>query len=193
MEAKKRTIERVIAAIHALDLDPIKVKLMDAEEGEGWLRQRADRNAREYKRFLILSAKYPDQPITLSKDVDKFWHSHILDTIKYAQDCENVFGYFLHHFPYFGMRGAKDAANLAEASINTARLYEQEFGQLERIETAPYDAIKSSFCSRTEVSFCSRTETSFCSRTDVNQFNQPLVNDLLDIRNRPTLSSLVGI
>src|SRR5207245_7132098 len=124
-----RSTEQVIAAIQALDLDPIKFKLMDPEEGQGWSREYVDQMAIEYKRFLTLSVKYPEETIAPSKDVDKFWHGHILDTMKYAEDCQNVFGYFLHHFPYFGMRGEEDAANLAEAGRTTNRLYEQEFGE----------------------------------------------------------------
>src|SRR5713101_2397277 len=124
-----RPTEQIIAAIEALDLDPIKVKLMDPEEGQGWSREYVNQMAIEYKRFLTLSVKYSEETIAPSKDVDKFWHGHILDTMKYAEDCQNVFGYFLHHFPYFGMRGKQDAANLAEAGRTTKRLYEQEFGE----------------------------------------------------------------
>jgi len=124
-----RSTEQVIAAIQALDLDPIKFKLMDPEEGQGWSREYVNQMAIEYKRFLTLSVKYPEETIAPSKDVDKFWHGHILDTMKYAEDCQNVFGHFLHHFPYFGMRGEEDAANLAEAGRTTKRLYEEEFAE----------------------------------------------------------------
>src|SRR5438876_1126080 len=124
-----RSTEQVIAAIQALDLDPIKFKLMDPEEGQGWSREYVNQMAIEYKRFLTLSIKYSEETIAPSKDVDKFWHGHILDTMKYAEDCRNVFGYFLHHFPYFGMRGEEDAANLAEAGRTTKRLYEEEFAE----------------------------------------------------------------
>src|SRR6266581_2137749 len=129
VEVTTRSKEHVIAAIQALDLDPIKFKLMDPEEGQGWSREYVNQMAIEYKRFLTLSVKYSEETIAPSKDVDKFWHGHILDTMKYAEDCQNVFGYFLHHFPYFGMRGEEDAANLAKAGKTTTRLYEQEFSK----------------------------------------------------------------
>ncbi len=110
-----RPVEQVIAAIQALDLDPIKLKLMDPEEGQGWSREYVERMEVAYKRFLTLLATHPEETLAAGKDVDKFWHGHILDTLKYAEDCDKVFGCFLHHFPYFGMRGAEDAANLAKA------------------------------------------------------------------------------
>src|SRR5258706_640622 len=125
----KLPVEQVIAAIQSLDLDPIKLKLMNPEEGYGWSREYADSMEVAYKRFLTLSVTHPEETLAPSKDVDRFWHGHILDTLKYAEDCQKVFGYFLHHFPYFGMRGAEDAANLAKAGDTTRRLYQQEFGQ----------------------------------------------------------------
>src|SRR5712691_12337115 len=130
MQAQLTTkpVQQVIAAIDALDLDPIKLKLMNPEEGQGWSREYADRMELAYKRFLTLLVTHPEETLAPCKDVDKFWHGHILDTLKYAEDCDRVFGRFLHHFPYFGMRGAEDAANLAKAAENTRRLYRQEFG-----------------------------------------------------------------
>jgi hypothetical protein len=136
VQSAGKTVEQVVAAIQMLDLDPIKVKLMDSEEGQGWSRQYVDQMEIAYKRFLMVSVKYPEKTIAPSKEVDKFWHGHILDTMKYAEDCQNVFGYFLHHFPYFGMRGEEDAANLAEAGRMTRRLYEQEFGKADPSQAA---------------------------------------------------------
>ena len=124
-----KPVEQVVAAIQALDLDPIKLKLMDPEEGQGWSREYVERMETAYKRFLILMVKYPQETIAPTKDVDKFWHGHILDTMKYAEDCENVFGYFLHHFPYFGMRGEADAADLRAAAEQMHVIYEREFGE----------------------------------------------------------------
>jgi hypothetical protein len=124
-----KPVAQVVAGIEALDLDPIKLKLMDADEGQGWSREHADRMETAYKRFLTLLVKYPEETIAPSKDVDTFWHGHILDTMKYAEDCERVFGYFLHHFPYFGMRGEQDAADLRAAAAKMRAICEREFGQ----------------------------------------------------------------
>jgi hypothetical protein len=158
--------EQIIASIQALDLSPIKFKLMDTEEGHGWSREYADRIEIEYKRFLTLLVKYPEASIAPSKVVDKFWHGHILDTMKYAEDCHHVFGYFLHHFPYFGMRGNDDAANLAAASDTMHRLYRQEFGDAELREEISYcgATAAASYCgAATTVSYCgAATTASYC-------------------------------
>jgi len=111
-----------------LDLEPILVKAMDAEEGHGWTLDFASRVSREYRRFLVLCLEHPRDPIVPSSLVDDFWHLHILDTQKYSEDCQHCFGSMLHHFPYFGMRGEKDATNLREAWLKTLALYQSTFG-----------------------------------------------------------------
>jgi hypothetical protein len=115
--------------IEVLDFSLITQKLMDPEEGEGWDTEFTALVAREYSRFLALTRAYPELAIVPSGPVDKFWHSHILDTQQYGPDCHRVFGYFLHHFPYFGMRGAADSANLAGSWENTISLYRHHFGE----------------------------------------------------------------
>ena len=145
-QIQKKTPEQMVEAIFSLDLDPIKFKLMDANEGYSWTRAEADRHEQEYKRFLALVAKFPEEAIVPNKDVDKFWHGHILDTMKYAEDCQNVFGYFLHHFPYFGMRDEEDAANLAKASERTHSLYRQEFGDAKQPGAGYCGVAAASYC-----------------------------------------------
>ena len=72
---------------------------------------------------------YPTKTIVPSKDIDTFWHTHILDTKKYTTDCEILFGKYFHHFPYFGMRGKKDEDNLKQAFHETNQLYLYHFGE----------------------------------------------------------------
>jgi len=40
----------------------------------------------------------------------------------YAKDCETVFGYFMHHFPYFGIYGKEDYQQLVTAFDKTCAL-----------------------------------------------------------------------
>ena len=126
--ALPQNLDLAAADIDALDLSMIKLKLQDSEEGPGWSAERCDAVEIDYKRFLALKRAYPDQEIVPNKEVDVFWHQHILDTEKYAQDCEVLFGTFLHHYPYFGMRGEEDHANLCAAFTETQELYELHFG-----------------------------------------------------------------
>lgn len=118
----------LLDGIASLDLAMVKLKLSDPEEGAGWYAGFCDRVEIEYRRYLSLSRRYPEKAIVPSKIVDTFWHAHILDTQAYAPDCERVFGFFLHHYPYFGMRGPEDAEALGAAYDQTLELYEIHFG-----------------------------------------------------------------
>jgi hypothetical protein len=123
------TIENDFAPIAALDLAPIKVKLMHEESGEGWSRAYADAIEFEYRRFLYLIKIFPGEQAAPLFDVDIFWHYHILDTMKYAADCEAVFGYFLHHFPYVGLRGDDDLAVHYQVGERMRELYESTYNE----------------------------------------------------------------
>ncbi|MYN47207.1 glycine-rich domain-containing protein-like [Pseudoduganella sp. FT93W] len=114
--------------IDALDLEPIKVKLMHKESGEGWTLEHANAVEREYRRFLYLMKTFPQEQAAPLVDVDTFWHYHILDTLKYAEDCQAVFGHFLHHFPYIGLRGEDDLAAHERLGVRMQQLYEETFG-----------------------------------------------------------------
>ncbi len=120
---------QTLHTIAALDLEPVKVKLMHTESGEGWTLARANAVEFEYRRFLHLMKKYPHEQTAPLVDVDTFWHYHILDTMKYHADCDAVFGHYLHHFPYIGLRGEDDEAAHLRVGQRMKELYEDTFGE----------------------------------------------------------------
>jgi hypothetical protein len=116
-------------AVMELNLDPIKKKLMHLESGEGWSLEKANAVEKEYRRFLCLMKLYPEENIAPLADIDTFWHYHILDTMKYAADCERVFGYFLHHCPHLGLdRTESEEHERLESGKRMQELYEATFG-----------------------------------------------------------------
>lgn len=122
-----RTLDQVVGEIESLDLEPIKFKLACKDDGPGWSAQHIERMAQAYKRFLILLARYPDMTIAPTRDIDTVWHTHILDTRKYAADCQRIFGEFLHHYPYLGLRGDQDRQQHAANALHD--LFAKEFGE----------------------------------------------------------------
>ena len=116
------------ARIAALDLNPIKVKLMHKESGEGWSLEHANAVETEYRRFLYLLTAFPHVEMAPRVDVDTFWHYHILDTMKYARDCEQAFGYFVHHYPYLGLVGENGMELQQQAGERMRDIYESTFG-----------------------------------------------------------------
>ena len=115
-------------AIAALDLEPIKIKLRH-HSGEGWSEARANAIEKEYRRFLILQHIYQGEASSPTADVDTFWHYHILDTVKYAADCKQAFGYFMHHYPYVGLLEGDEEGVVDATGNRTRELYEATFGE----------------------------------------------------------------
>ena len=103
----------------------LKMKL--AHE-HGWTPEFCNEVEDLYKKFLALYMHYPDGKICPTGPIDTFWHAHIVDTRAYMRDCDNLFGHYLHHFPYFGMRGADDAAALEKAFEESIELFIIHFG-----------------------------------------------------------------
>lgn len=130
-----------------LDLESIKFKLMSKKSGLGWSLEFCDEVEQQYKRWMSLIRKYPNMKLVPSHFVDIFWHYHILDTQKYAADCLNSFGYFIHHYPYFGMSNEEDKNKALESWDETKKLFKNEFNiELDYIEKMNSTAILSADC-----------------------------------------------
>ncbi|MGA9911632.1 MAG: hypothetical protein WBR17_03725 [Paraburkholderia sp.] len=127
MQQQARDVAGIWQAIDELEFDRMKAKLLHRKDG-GWTPETVTRAEQGYRQFLKLSAKYPDVAVVPGEEVDQFWHAHILDTQRYAYDCERIFGYMLHHNPYVGIDGADDEAHLQDLAATTGELMAREFG-----------------------------------------------------------------
>ena len=159
----------LLNAVMQLDLEPIKMKLMHVASGEGWSREKADAVEQEYRRFLCLMKMYSEEDIAPLVDVDTFWHYHILDTMKYAADCERVFGYFLHHYPYVGMRGEEDEQFRLDSGDRMRELYESTFGDTYpgALAAAGNTGAQAAYCAgpHAEAAYCAgpHAEAAYCA------------------------------
>ncbi|MGB7251151.1 MAG: glycine-rich domain-containing protein-like [Phormidesmis sp.] len=118
-----------LARLAAIDFGPLAFKLMNPDEGEGWTLARVTQAIEQYRRFLFLLNRYPTQRIIPSREVDHVWHTHILDTMKYREDCDRLFGRFMDHWPYFGMKDEAEKHELDSAFVETQRLMQSHFQQ----------------------------------------------------------------
>jgi hypothetical protein len=177
-----------IDVVFELNLDQIKMKLMHVESGEGWSAERAQVVEFEYRRFLYLMKMFPNEQFSPSVDVDTFWHYHILDTAKYARDCEQALGFFLHHYPYVGLGEDSSAAQHQRSGERMRELYEGTFGEvygcLARLQDPAYCAapspaqstqtVQAAYCaSSVNPAYCaSRTKTAYCAAPSPAQSSQ---------------------
>jgi|WetSurMetagenome_2_1015567.scaffolds.fasta_scaffold13503_4 hypothetical protein len=95
----------------------------------GWTKETILVTEDLYRKWLVLHKIY-DQEIALApnKQLDDYWHFHILDSRKYMEDCQKVFGDYLHHYPYFGIGDADAAKDLESAFQLTRDLFIKHFG-----------------------------------------------------------------
>jgi hypothetical protein len=162
-------MQQAMSLIDSVDLSMVKLKIMDKEEGQGWDEEYADYVESRYRRYLCMILLSGGKgSVVPTKEIDLFWHQHILDTRAYAADCDRVFGEFLHHFPYFGMRGEDDARNLESAFEETKATYFRLFGE----EYCHSEAVKCHKCSSPTCHKCANnpncSDTIKCTRCRSN-------------------------
>jgi len=123
--------------INQIDLGPIRFKIVNcSENNQLWSIEKVQRVEKEYRRFLfLLIVEGDNKSIVPTTDIDYFWHTHILDTAKYADDCQETFGKFVHHFPYLGMRSDKDRDNLISSFGVTVSLFKKYFNEVPKIDS----------------------------------------------------------
>jgi hypothetical protein len=120
----KQNLNEVRERVQGIDLERITRKV---QRKLGWDVERANQAEQQYRHYLALLLLYPDRQIAPpSNDADEIWHGHILDTPAYQQDCEELFGAFLHHLPSYG--SAEEKMQMAAAREETEALYERHFG-----------------------------------------------------------------
>jgi hypothetical protein len=91
-----------------------------------WTVSDATRCLRLYKNFLFLQKKHLPESLVPSRQIDEFWHNHILYTKNYLHDCLNIFGHYLHHQP---ASPNEDSQYLVQHYLKTKAFYFAEFGE----------------------------------------------------------------
>jgi hypothetical protein len=112
--------------VAALDLNAVRRKFK-TKKGWWWRTRSSARHVEDqYRRFLFLVISNPGETVVpWSRDLDDFWHEHILNTAKYANDCNAIFGGFIHHDPHL----PEGSAPHARASAQTRQMYRAAFGK----------------------------------------------------------------
>lgn len=118
----------LIAAKQYLDLIDFSKIINKMVITDRWVKKDALQTCQFYKNFLFLKKYGKEYEIPPSLDIDEFWHYHILDTEKYEQDCQAIFGYYLDHYPYFGIDANSNRQDLDNAFQTVQELHFKEFG-----------------------------------------------------------------
>lgn len=92
----------------------------------GWDGRKAQHAELWYRRFLYLTQKSskrgnPVAVFGIEADSDELWHDHIVNTAKYFEDCQRMFGGYLNHKP-------GTPAGWQRLLADAEQLYVTEFG-----------------------------------------------------------------
>lgn len=120
--------DKAIALVSEWDFSLTKQKMLEPDYA-GWPEERIEQAEKNYKRYLSVTKALDGYQLVPNGDVDRFWHEHILDTRRYVQDCAELFAGFLHHYPYFGMRGEVDNRVWLDTASQSTDFWAHLFGE----------------------------------------------------------------
>lgn len=93
--------EKIMNFIHRLnelDLQAVFQKLVSVSESYQ-CKEEVQYIISQYKMLLCLHFLFPDVELAPTQEIDRVWHTHILlNTAKYIEDCQRLYGYILHHY-----------------------------------------------------------------------------------------------
>lgn len=193
----------VVAALEKalkIDLSPIN-KVLQHENPGLWTDERIAATEANYRRLLALNILHPSETHVVNKLIDDYWHQHILDTRKYAEDCQTLFGKFLHHDPYFGINGPEDLQRNRDGFAITQQLWEETFRvpmvdettlTLDKVlgsyDPAPKDARRNRVYAYPQA--CKSGQ--HCDRVLINEPNiNPAINPQINPQNNPQIRAPV--
>lgn len=123
--ASQEAIDKAFELVKKLDFIFQNHKFMTEK---GWSAEKTLETEKLYREWLVLHKVYGSQfPFTPNEMVDEYWHAHILDTQKYMDDCDRVFGSYLHHYPYFGLTEEEAQEDMEQGFLLTNHFYQLHF------------------------------------------------------------------
>lgn len=134
------TLEDRLYRLEQLDLAPVRLMLkQEPPTGFGWSEDTALQAEKLYRQFLHLNLVRAVRRPVPCVFVDAFWHAHILDTKRYREDCESLFGYFLDHNPGFGAMGDAEERDqrFEETAAAGDALFGREVGDVHSLAESP--------------------------------------------------------
>src|SRR4051812_25707666 len=84
-----------------------------------------------YLKWLQMKQRHPKDRLAPTRDIDLFWHLHMLSPVAYHRDCMRLFGRLLDHDGGFG-KGPGELLRLQEVFTRSALLWEAAYGEAYR-------------------------------------------------------------
>lgn len=127
VETSSPTLAAARTYIEALELEYIVEFMCDQHYPlPRWSLSDARHCCQLYKHFLILLKKYHPEFLVPTREIDEFWHNHILYTKNYFRDSLAIFGHYLHHDP---ATPDDNPQYLVDGYLKTKQYYLATFGR----------------------------------------------------------------
>jgi hypothetical protein len=101
-KSKEEYVQHGLKNLREFDLTPVTERVERRRDtGDSTAEELEDK----FKKFTLMTLKErgpdddPDKEIAPSDALDEYWHEFLLDTRRYHEYCDYVFGYFMHHNP----------------------------------------------------------------------------------------------
>jgi hypothetical protein len=123
-----------IATFVRRDVEPVlSVDLLEAASRsdsipQDWPQEQRARSLERYIKWLMLKQQHPAARMAPTRDIDLFWHLHMLSPVAYHRDCIQLFGHLLDHDGGFG-KGPGELPQLQEVFTRTATWWEETYGE----------------------------------------------------------------
>ncbi|WP_320820307.1 hypothetical protein [Thalassolituus sp.] len=124
----KAVLQEYLDITNQWNFDLAVEKLIEKDSGK-WNLGRAESALLGYKRYMALTKALGGLQLVPNADIDEIWHMHILDTRAYMADCDELFGEYLHHYPYFGMLGEENKKEWIQVQNESDALWQDLFGE----------------------------------------------------------------
>jgi hypothetical protein len=93
---------------------------------QDWTDEQRRASLRRYVQWLTLKRENPRSRLAPTRDIDLFWHLHMLRPVAYFNDCIRLIGRIVDHDGGFG-KGEGELPRLQEVFGQTAQMWESRF------------------------------------------------------------------
>ena len=111
-----------------ISVDLIRASYRSDDFPKDWTDEKRRQSLARYERWLRLKQSHPRQRMAPTRDIDMFWHLHMLAPVAYHRDCMANFGRILDHDGGFG-KGEGEWEQLRGVFLATGALWEQAYGE----------------------------------------------------------------
>lgn len=117
-----------IRELPKLGVDLLRASHRSDDFPQEWTQAQRERSLERYLRWLALKQQHPTARLAPTRDIDLFWHLHMLSPVAYHRDCQRLFGRLLDHDGGFG-KGEGELEQLGVVFTETTRLWERAYNE----------------------------------------------------------------